>query len=322
MRPNQTITICSTIHHIVVETFFKSGILFYLEFNLRLVYKLYRTQTDLITAIDLDTIPACTFSSFITKKKLTFDAHEIFYEVPELLGKPIKKGVWKLVARFFLPHVKHNYTVNASLAKHYARYNRAYKVIRNVPVSSSSNASKENTKQLVYLGVLNKGRGIELAIDAMKELPAYHLTLIGEGDISDQLKRQASGQKNITFLGYISPGELPSILDKASIGLNMLQAESLNYELSLANKFFDYMHAGLPSINMSFPEYKHILTEHKTGLMVDSYTATSLISAVRALEDAYTYQELHTNCYKYKAYYSWEKEQKKLLDIYSTAFNS
>ncbi len=308
--------------HLIIDTLFKSGVLFYLEFNWKLFWKLIFHKTDCINAIDLDTIPASCLANIFKNKKLVFDAHEIYYEVPELTGKAIKKNVWKIAAKLFLPHIKYNYTVNHSLREHYyTRYRRAYAVIRNVPSKSKNlETSKSNQKKLCYLGVVNKGRGLELAIEVMRKLPDYSLTIIGEGDLYEELKKEAIDLPNVEFLGYVEPDKIGSILNTCSIGLNMLQAESLNYVLSLANKFFDYMHAGLPSINMSYPEYENILKKHPTGLMVSNYTAESLSSALSKLEDTTKFQSLVDNCMKYKEHYSWENEQQKLVAFYHNIF--
>lgn len=311
------------ISHLIIRTFFKSGIFFYLEFNIRLLLRLLRTKTDGITSVDLDTTIGCCISNVFKRKILFFDAHEIFYEVPELEGKPIKKGIWKAIARIFLPRIKQNYTVNQSLSKHYSeRYRSTYKVIRNVPFSSTVTPKRDNNKKIVYLGVLNKGRGLELAIEAMKTLSNYELILVGEGDKSEQLRSQASGMENIIFKGFIQPSDLKQILKNCSIGINMLESSSLNYKLSLANKFFDYMHAGIPSINMAYPEYNHILSSHEVGIAVNNYDAKSFIEAVRSLEDKTYYARLASNCNSYKSHYTWEAESKKLLDIYAAGFNS
>ncbi len=309
--------------HIIIRTVFKSGILFYLEFNLRLFISLLSCSTDAIVAIDLDTIPACTLANLFRRKKILHDAHEIYYEVPELTGRPIKKSIWKFIAKIFLPHIKENYTVNLSLKNHYEKkYKTSYEVIRNVPQPFSISELYQNNKTLVYLGVLNDGRGVELAIEAMETLKDYTLILIGEGDNYSSLREQASSLENVIFKGYTLPHEIPGILKECSIGLNILRADSLNYKLSLANKFFDYMHAHIPSINMNYPEYEHILNAHRVGLMVEDYSTEKLISAIRTLEDPQLYRRLTENCLAYKNEYTWDAESQKLINLYHSVFNS
>lgn len=308
------------VQHIYIKTRFKSGPLFYLEFNLKLKSTLKRISCDLINAVDLDTLLGSYLALKKNQNQLIFDAHEIFYEVPELTNKPLKKLIWKKLANFVIPKVKAAYTVNNSLKNHYElHYKKEFRVIRNVPLSEKSITAetKTNNKILVYLGVLNKGRGLELAIEAVHQLIDYELILIGEGDLSEKLRKLAAGNPRIKFKGYIKPNEISKILETSSIGLNMLTAESENYRLSLANKYFDYMHAGLPSINMDYPEYNYLISEDKTGLLVSQYNLENLIKAIKTLEQPDIYSELHTNSLQACQKYTWQEEKKKLASIYS-----
>lgn len=301
---------------VIVSTFFKRGPLFYVEFNLRLLAYLLNSRHQIVCAVDLDTIPAVCFGRIVRRYTVTYDAHEIFYEVPELTGRPLKKTLWKLLAKMFLPKIKHNYTVNNSLAAHYSsKYRQEYQVVRNIPnFPDRKHEEKPYTKTLAYLGVLNKGRGVELAIEAMRHMPDYNLLLIGDGDRNKALREQASGCENVKFLGFVSPSNVMEQLSKADIGLNMLVADSLNYKYSLANKFFDYMHAGLPSINMTFPEYSYILEEHKVGVMINDYSAQALIQAISQVEKSYS--ELRENCYLSSPHFTWNEEKKKVQALY------
>jgi glycosyltransferase involved in cell wall biosynthesis len=314
------------VEHHIIKTDNNRGPSFYKEYNDKINAALIKIKPDIINSVDLDTIIGCCKAQRKLKCSITHDAHEIYYEVPELIGKPIKKSIWKLIAKKHLPTVKTNYTVNHSLKKHYeTKYGQTYEVIRNLPskkqISRTHTASRTNTKRLIYLGVINQGRGIEIAIEAMRKLPDYHLQLVGEGDDYTKLVEVAKGLSNVEFLGFQHPAHLSSILSQASIGLNILQAESLNYRLSLANKFFDYMHAGLPSINMAYPEYQHILKAHRVGVMIDSYDVPALISGIRKLENVNLYTELHSNTASARANYTWEREQQKLLQLYNGLTN-
>ncbi len=312
------------VNSVFIKCLFHSGILFYLEFNFRLFLKLVGSSEACISCVDLDTLLASTLAAKLKGKKLIFDAHEIFYEVPELTGKPLKKWIWKQVARWCIPHTTLCYTVNNSLKAHYEKhYNKEFHVIRNVPdgtgLADVDTSVRENNKILVYLGAVNKGRGIDVAIEAMQALTDYTLIVIGDGDEHtemQQLSRSLGVAHRIEFKGYTKPNEIFPILKECSIGLNILVAESENYRLSLANKFFDYMHAGLPSINMKYPEYESILTEHQVGLMIEKYRVEDLIKAVKKLENGVLFTRLAENCNIYKEAYTWSREKLNLVSLY------
>ena len=311
----------TNVQYDFIKCIFNSGILFYLEYNFRLLIKLLGSSEDCISSVDLDTLLAATIASKLKGKKLIFDAHEIFYEVPELTGKPFKKWIWKQVARWCIPKTDLCYTVNTSLKKHYEKhYSTSFSVIRNVPdVTTQKTTAVSNNKTMVYLGAVNKGRGVEIAIQALQQLKDYKLVIIGEGDEYDQMFALAESLNvtdRVDFKGYTTPDKIFPILSQCSIGLNVLVAESENYRLSLANKFFDYMHAGLPSVNMRYPEYESILGEHEVGVMMVEYEVEDLVEAVVGLEDSEVFVEFSENCLAYRGLYSWGREKVELVGLY------
>lgn len=64
-----------------------------------------------------------------------YDAHEIFTEVPELVGRKFKQGLWKRLERKIFPKLKFVFTVNDSIAGWYEReYGICPHVVRNIPL--------------------------------------------------------------------------------------------------------------------------------------------------------------------------------------------
>ena len=65
------------------------------------------------------------------------------------------------------------------------------------------------------------------------------------------------------------PDELKSYTQKAKLGINLVEHLGLSYYYSLSNKFFDYIHAGLPQITMNFPEYKNLNDKYQVAILID-----------------------------------------------------
>ena len=307
-----------------VRCFFKRGFVFYLEYNLRLFFKLLKrlNASDIVNAVDFDTLPACYWAGKFRKSTLVFDSHEYFQEVPELSNKPMKKGIWNAIGAAFIPRIKHNYTVNHSIAQIYSqRYKVDFDVIMNVPFRVEILDESPRKNIILYLGVLNKGRGIETLIDAMKDLKDYQLWLLGEGDLLDELQRlvMSNGlEKSVIFKGWVKPNEIPVYLSQAKFAANLLDDVSESYRLSLANKFFDYIHAGIPSINMSFPEYESIIDKYQVGTNIASLDSSSFVEAVREMEKEPQYHKMQKACREAAAHYNWQIESKKLIAIYDS----
>ncbi|RLD22241.1 MAG: hypothetical protein DRI69_01775 [Bacteroidetes bacterium] len=300
-----------------------NGPLFYAEFNRKLLLYLGDVDFDLAVACDLDTILAVTRAAKSQGVPFIFDSHELFTEVPELDGRNLVKSVWSRIGKICIPAAARCYTVGSSIAAELSRrYGKTFEVVRNVPVLSHDgiHSWEERDAVIFYQGALNAGRGLEVLIDCMAEIDGYELVLAGEGDLSHTLRQRAQEkglESKVQFLGRISPGQLPELTGRARLGINILEPRSKSYYYSLANKFFDYMQAGTPSINMAFPEYLSILSKDKTGITIDALSTDKMTLAIKSIiEDQGLWSRLSKNCDLAREKYCWEKEKEVLLKIY------
>ena len=306
---------------------FDKGKWFYIEYNLRLLWFLLWHSTDLICAIDLDTIVPCWIAGRLRGRTLVYDAHEYFTEVPEVVDRKGIKWIWTQVAAFCIPRFRNCYTVGPQLAKIFQdRYKTPFSVIRNVPFPLEIPPAPRTLSKmpiLLYQGALNEGRGLEALIDAMPQLPACELWLAGEGDRSEDLRAQVASlpkevRERIQFLGFLRPEALREITLKADVGFNLLENRGLSYYYSLANKAFDYLQAGLPSVQMAFPEYQAIQSERDVFILLEKLEAKVIAEAVQSLLDhPDRYQRLSRNCLQAGEQFNWAKEAQKLLAFYS-----
>ena len=99
-----------------LNLFFIKGKFFYLEFTIRLFCYLLFQKTEILVANDLDTLLPNFLISRFKKKKLIYDSHEYFTQVPELIHRPATQKIWLAIERFIFPKLKYVYTVNASIA--------------------------------------------------------------------------------------------------------------------------------------------------------------------------------------------------------------
>lgn len=304
---------------------FNKGKLFYMEYNLRLWWYLLLSKTDAICAVDLDTIAAVYLAGKPKGCKLVYDAHEYFTEVPEVERRPFVKKVWQWVECTFVPRFDLAYTVSQGLSNLFKeKLHIPFHVIRNLPSAQKGSGPLANTGSfLLYQGALNEGRGLENLLLAMKEIPVQ-LKLAGEGDLSAILRKQAEGLQlgsKVQFLGFLHPGELKQTTAQAAIGINLLEPTGKSYYYSLANKFFDYVQAGIPQVCIDFPEYRQVNEQYEVAILVKNTSANEIKSAVeRLLNDKTFYSHLQSNCAACAAALNWETEQQKLLALYHELF--
>ena len=305
-----------------IKCWFEKGKLFYLEYNIRLFFLLLPKTVDIISSVDLDTILPVVLVSKLRSKISVFDAHEYFTEVPEVVNRPLTKRVWRSLGHSLIPRVDLAYTVSQSLQSLFSQlYKRPFHLIRNISVSSPPKSPPTNTQAiLLYQGALNAGRGIEELIVAIKELANVKLWIAGEGDLSKQLRqlcRELHLTDKVHFWGYLQPNELKELTSKATIGINILENKGLSYYYSLANKTFDYIHAGIPAIHSNFPEYQLLNEQYEIGVLVDDLQASTLKKAILQLIDNPTfYNKLQQNCAIAAKDLNWEKEEQRLIELY------
>ncbi len=311
-----------------LNCFFDKGKFFYLEYNIRLFFFLLFRRYDAVCSIDLDSILAGYYASKLKRKICIYDAHEFFTEVPEVVERPAIKKVWEIAGNLTVPKLTYCYTVCDSLRNVFkAKYGVDFSVIRNVPFKQPDNEELikfEPPYILLYQGVLNDGRGLEEMIEAINLLNDVELWMAGEGDRSEELRtltNKLNLQDRVKFLGYVKPDELKELTKKAHIGVNLLQNKGLNYYYSLANKFFDYIQAQKPSLNMNFPEYSHIIKEHEVGILLNNLEKETISEAIKNLTKSHDYyQKLQQNCLIAAKEFVWEKEEIKLLEFYRQVF--
>ena len=308
---------------------FTKGKLFYLEFNLRLLLFLLFKPCDAICSIDLDTAVPGIIAAKLRKKIHIFDAHELFTHVPEVARRPRIQAIWEKVQAFTFKHCDTAFTVGPAIAQYFTeKYHKPVQVVRNMPRASvvahtdtAHFAAIENKKFILYQGALNEGRGLELLIQAMVNIPC-ELVLAGEGDVSEPLRKLTQSlnlENKVHFLGMIPPHQLPALTKLAYIGFNVSENVGLSYFLSLNNKFFDYTQSHLPSLINPYPEYKQLLLEFQVGLLTEPKIESIIEQASELLNNPSLYQELKSQCIAASEKWTWEQETPKLLSIFESS---
>jgi glycosyltransferase involved in cell wall biosynthesis len=309
---------------------FKKGPLFYAEYNFRLFLFLLFTKQEMILACDLDTLVAGYLAARIRGIPLIFDSHEYFTEVPELVGRPAIKKIWEGLEKRILPRIRFAYTVSQSIADAYkAKYGIPMEVIFNYPKRDTSliqpgfilRKGRENI--ILYQGSVNMGRGLALAIKAMKFIGDARLVVIGEGDILEDLVKLAENtglSERVTFAGRISIDKLMLYTRQADIGISLEEDLGLNYRFALPNKLFDYIQAGIPVLVSDLPEMAAVVRKYDIGKVTRTKDPSELASCISyMLHNEADREKWKKNLLLASEELCWEKEEEKLLDIIQRA---
>lgn len=309
---------------------FNKGFLFYAEYNLRLFFKLVFIKKDILLANDLDTLlPNYLISKFL-KKKLVYDSHELFTEVPELIHRPRIQNVWLLIEKWIFPKLKNVITVNQVIAAIYTnKYKVRVHVIRNIsnkilavnPDQDLAKRIKGNRKMLILQGSgINKDRGAEEAVEMMQYLNDVLLVIIGGGDVFEYLKKSIERiniQDKVLILGKVAYDELLAYTQIADLGLSLDKGTNLNYEYSLPNKVFDYIQCQIPLFVSNRPVVARLVLDNDIGVVFENHKPKKMAKIVtEVFADKNRLKKWQENLKKAAEIYNWENESIKLKEIY------
>ena len=305
-----------------LQIVFNKGFLFYLEFNIKLFIFLLFKNCDILLSNDLDTLLPNFLISKLKNNSLVYDSHELFTEVPELLNRKLVKSIWLYIERFCLPNIKYSYTVSESIADYYRnKYQIKMSVIRNFPLTRQLPIIQKDKKNriIIYQGAVNKDRGVELMILAMKYVEAK-LYIVGGGDLlieMQQLSRQHNLDNKIVFFGKKHFSELLSITQTADLGLSFEEDTCLAYRYSLPNKIFDYINAEIPVLVSDLPEFKKIINQYGVGAILKSRNPKIIADQINMLLSSSS-EHMFSKIKLAKKEFSWLNEEKTLLSIFDS----
>lgn len=303
--------------------FFSKGKLFYIEYNIRLFFYLLFKKHDLVCAIDLDSILPCLIVSRLKNKKRVYDAHELFCEMKEIVNRPFIHKAWNFIERHTVPRFKNGYTVNEPIRKILQdKYGVQYQVIRNVSLLREElPASGEHF--IIYQGAVNHGRSFETLIPAFQWIDCP-LWIYGDGNFMDEAKaliEECGLQNKVLMKGKAMPAALSSITASAVMGITLFENNGLSNYYSLANRFFDYIHAGIPQLCVDYPAYREINKEYNVAVLIDDLSSASIAQKINTLlKDEPGQQAMRQNCQRARLQLNWQAEEKKLVAFYAKLF--
>ncbi len=239
-----------------------------------------------IWASDFYVLPAATKIAKSSNAKLIYDSREIYSALGPLADKPLKQMVITYLEKYFVRYVDHfvvSGDLDAEYLKKHFRTNKPFSLVMNLPYTKDkiesniirdSYAISEESKIILYQGMILKGRGLLPALKALKYLDNTILAIAGEGAFKDeyeQLVKSEDMQNRVFFLGKIDYNDLHRWTCAADIGIVYIEPISFSYKLALPNKLFEYAMAELPAIVSDLPAMRHVLEEFHFGELLPAH---------------------------------------------------
>lgn len=308
-----------------LRLWFETQAVFYAELNIRFFFFLLFKQADLVFANDLDTLLSGYLVAALRGKRLIYDSHEYFTEVPELQKNPFARKVWLTIEQWILPKLRDTITVNQAIADIYnQKYGIQMVAVRNapsqrVPLATPFLHLKTDKKVILYQGALNRGRGLEWVIDAMPLLNNVVLWVCGDGYLMDEIKQRVVDRNvsdRVVFFGKIDIEHLEHYTRCADLGLCLLSDEGQNYYYSSPNRLFDFMRVGLPVLATDFPEIRKVVERYRTGELIDHYEPAFLAQTIQRMLSQWAIMPDKTQRFHDAVEeFCWENEELHLIEV-------
>ncbi len=302
----------------------------YVEFIYKVV-KQYK-KSDIVHCNDLNSLPiGVIIKKFFNKDvKIVYDAHEYETELNGLKG--IQKKLVKWLERKLIKYADKVITVSDAIADEYVKLygiekpalvlnTPSYKEIEKKNIFRETLGIKETQTIFLYQGGLSKGRGIEILLDAFKNIKNENSVIVfmGYGPLESLIKETSKEYKNIYFHKVVSPDVLLDYTSSADFGFLFYENTCLNHYYCSPNKMFEYLMAEIPVIVSNLYEMKRLVEFNKIGTVAKENSPEGLKEAI---EEAVKLDKevLKTNIQKLKTIYNWEEQEKVLLEIYKDLY--
>ena len=161
---------------------------------------------------------------------------------------------------------------------------------------------------LAYVGGVSAGRGIDQLVAALALLPeTFHLAIVGPGSAAEQ------ATSRVHLIPPVPGPEVPSLLSGADVAVIPIENACRSYELSMPNKLFEGLMAGIPLAVSERPEMAAFVREHRLGVVFDDRDPASIAAAVQA---AMASPPEGVGDRAVQEAFSWEAQAPKLAAVY------
>jgi glycosyltransferase involved in cell wall biosynthesis len=304
----------------------KWSLLFYIEFNIRLLAEISWQRADIIWAADFFSLPACFVAAKWMNARIYYDSREVYTGIYGISSRPLLKKLVYCLEKCLIQRTDRVFVtglMDMEVIQSLYGIRRVY-LLRNLPrrrnrltPMSFDFIRKSGLKRILcYQGTLVHGRGISTCFRIVERLPMCGLVLLGGGEHVDVYKKMAESMQitdRVWFPGKIPQDQLLRYTAAADFGLSLIDDVSLNNQLALPNKLFEYIMAGIPVLVSDCPQMVHIIQQYQVGAVIKGNDPEIAVNVIKHwIENPRVYQELKNNCLKASKTLNWEVEFKTI----------
>lgn len=301
-----------------------------------------RLEPDVLHAHDMHVVGIAAHARARARRRgrnlqWVYDAHEYVPGLSQYGGRTARviEG-WADLEGEFIGDADAVITVSPAiadaLAEHYG-LRRHPDVVLNIPTSDPGAEGHvvplrevcgiaDGVPLLCYSGGVTRARGVHTAIEAMQELPEAHLAVVcvphNDTWFARQLRDQVTElglEDRVHLVNPVGPGEVVHFLRGVDVGL-IPGLSFPSHEMSLPNKLFEYLHAGVPVVSSELDSLGEFLRRTGAGVTFPIEDAAGLAAAVRSVLAEHGRYSAAASDPELLTTYSWSRQAERLADVY------
>jgi glycosyltransferase involved in cell wall biosynthesis len=280
-----------------------------------------------IHANDWEALPVAAEAAKIYDAKMVFDAHE--YAPLELENRLYWKLVYRPIVLYFIKKYVSQIAASVTVAPIIAeRYQKEFglkpRVVLNAPekISIPHRKLDFNHIRLVHHGIAVRDRQLEVMIEALRQCDrrfSLHFMLIRNDSkyydyLNSLAERLVPGR--VFFHEPVTPDKIIERIMEFDMGFCFIAPTNYNYLVSLPNKFFEYVMAGMPVCIGPSLSMAEIVRQYGFGIVARSFDPRDIAEILNKVtpEDLVKMQQASRDAAEN---INSEKEMGKLVELYA-----
>ncbi len=298
-------------------------------------WQLVRTPADVYHAHDHIALTACYLAARLRRKPLVYDSHEL------PLVDLAKYARWRrlhalsvVMTRCLIARCSAVIVVSPPIAPEFhRRYGGPFPVlVRNIPIYQPPTGSdrirqflglSDEVRIALYQGIFLGDRSLHVLVHAARFLDKRTvIVMIGRGPEKSQLEGLVAREglfDRVFFVPFVHPAELLGWTASADLGLYLLRPDySPSIHLSLGNKLFEYLMAGLPVLSSDLPATVELIEKYKVGRVVPTLDPEVIARVITdTLDDQDELAQMRANALAAaRSDLRWDVESGRLVELY------
>lgn len=176
---------------------------------------------------------------------------------------------------------------------------------------------------IVYSGGVTPVRGVQTAVEALVHLPDVHLGVVAVPNVRmpsaerlATLANQLGVGQRLHLVDPVPPDEVSAYLRGADVGLLPIHHFG-SHEVALANKLFEYLHAGIPLLVSDCRAQAGFVREHGVGRVHVADDVDSFVAELRPmLADLAGYRAAVARDTELLNPFAWDQQEAVLREVY------